>query len=185
MSTALKMKRAALVLICALAPAVASAQENPFSTHTKWMYAGLKFMLLRSAEKMPEENYTFKPTDAVRSFGQIIGHAADAQYRFCAIALGETNPAPGIEKNKTSKAELIAALKAATAYCDRAYDSMSDASAAQLVKLDGRDFPRLGVLDVNDLHNSEHYGNLITYMRMKNIVPPSSEPGFNVQPPKK
>lgn len=185
MRTTLMVRGAALLWICTCAsPASASAQENPFSAHNRWMYAGVKVMLLRSAEKMPEEHYNFKPTDVVRSFGQIIGHAADAQYRFCAIALGEKIPALAIEKTKTSKADLIAALKDAFAYCDRAYDTLTDTSGAQMLKLGTHDMPKLGVLTVNNLHSTEHYGNLVTYMRMKNIVPPTSEPGFNVAPPK-
>ena len=162
--------------------AVAAAQANPLSTYNKGIYTGLKGILLRSAEKMPEENYGFKPTEAVRSYGQILGHVADAQYLFCSIALGENNPAPKIEQTKTSKADLIAALKDAFAYCDKAYDGMTDTSATQTVKLFGGDTPKLGVLTVNNLHSVEHYGNLITYMRLKNIIPPTSEPG-TVPPP--
>jgi len=162
--------------------AVAPAPDNPLSTFTKVVYGRLKDILLRSAEKMPEENYNFKPTEAVRSFGQVVGHVADAQYLFCSIALGEKNPAPKIEQTKTSKADLIAALKGAFAYCDKAYDGMTDASATQMVKLFGGDTPKLGVLTVNNMHNMEHYGNLVTYMRLKNIVPPSSEPRSQPQP---
>ncbi len=175
------------LLICILVPACATlAQENPLSTYNKTVYAGVKSVLLRSAEKMPEENYIFKPTDAVRSYGQIIGHVADAQYLFCSIALGEKNPSPNIEKTKTSKADLIAALNSAFAYCDKAYDGMTDASAPQMVKLFGNDTPKLGVLTVNTMHSVEHYGNLVTYMRLKNIVPPTSEPGSVPAPqPKK
>jgi uncharacterized damage-inducible protein DinB len=130
---------------------------------------------------VPEENYSFKPTEVVRRFGQIAGHVADAQYIFCSVALGEKNPTPNIEKTKTSKADLIAALKDAFAYCDKAYDSMTDASATQTVKFIGGDTPKLGVLSANNLHTTEHYGNLITYMRMKNIVPPTSDPEFMQQ----
>ena len=173
------------LLIWLLAPAaVAFSQDNPFSAYNKVVYGGVKTILLRSAEKMPEENYNFKPTDAVRSFSQVVGHVADAQYLFCSIALGEKNPAPKIEQTKTSKADLIAALKDAFAYCDKAYDAMTDASATQMVKLFGGDTPKLGVLTVNNMHNLEHYGNLVTYMRLKNIVPPTSEPGFQPQPKK-
>jgi hypothetical protein len=168
-----------VILICALAvPAAALAQDNPLSAFNKGAYARTKNILLRSAEKMPEENYKFKPTDAVRSYGQIVGHVADAQYTFCSIALGEKNPAPNIEKTKTSKADLVSALKDAFAYCDKAYDGMTDAAGAQMIKLFGGDAPKFGALEVNNMHNLEHYGNLTTYMRMKNIVPPSSE-----QPP--
>jgi uncharacterized damage-inducible protein DinB len=157
--------------------------ENPLSAFNRLLYAGAKNFVLRSAEKMPEENYSFKPTEAVRSFGQIIGHVADAQYRFCSVIRGEKNPAPQIEKTKTSKADLSAALKDAFAYCDKAYDGMTDASAVLPVKFFGVDGPQLGVLTANTVHTVEHYGNLITYLRMKNIVPPSSDPG-GLQPPK-
>lgn len=161
--------------------AAAPPQNNPLIAHNKSIFGGVKHILLRSAEKMPEENYSFKPTDVVRSYGQIIGHVADSQYMFCSTVRGEKNPAPKIEQTKTSKADLIAALKTAFAYCDKAYDGMTDASAIQMVKSIGGDTPKLGVLATNNLHTIEHYGNLVTYMRMKNIVPPTSEPEFMQQ----
>ena len=98
--------------------------------------------------------------------------------------LGEKNPTPRNEQTKTSKADLTAALKEAFAYCGKAYDGMTDASAAQPVKMFGTDAPRLGVLIVNSTHTIEHYGNLVTYMRMKNVVPPTSE-AVSVPPAKK
>ena len=182
-----------MLLLCLLVPTgVTLAQEkpaapapaNPLSTWNKIAYGRVKDILLRSAQKMPEENYSFKPTDTVRSYGQIIGHVADAQYLFCSIALGEKNPAPDIEHTKTSKADLIAALNAAFAYCDKAYDGMTDATATQMIKLFGNDAPRLSALTINNMHDLEHYGNLVTYMRLKNIVPPSSEQAPQPQPKK-
>jgi len=167
--------RKLLLCICLLAPIAAWSQENPMSAFTKRVYGFQKDILLRSAEKMPEENYAFKPAESVRSYGQIVGHLADAQYLFCSAALGEKNPQPNVEKTKTSKADLIAALKTAFAYCDKAYDGMTDATGSQLIKLFGNDTPKLGALNFNNVHNWEHYGNLVTYMRIKNIVPPSSE----------
>ena len=161
--------------------AAPATQDNPFSVHNKFLYGGMKMILLRAAEKMPEENYSFKPTEAVRSYGQILGHVVDVQYSFCSVVRGEKDPNPNIEKTKTSKAELIAALKDVFAYCDRAYDGMTDASGSQMVKLMGMDAPKLGVLMTNTAHSAEHYGNLITYMRLKNIVPPTSEPGMMPQ----
>lgn len=110
------------LLICLLiSAAVGAAQDNanPFSTFNKGAYARIKGIMLASAEKMPEESYNFKPVDSVRSYGQLVGHLADAQYLFCSIALGEKNPSPGIEKSKTSKVDLIAALKEAEAYATR------------------------------------------------------------------
>jgi hypothetical protein len=182
------------VLLCLFASATtivaqdkkvaASAQDNPVSKNTKRFYGGVKNFLLLSAEKVPEEYYSFKATDAVRSYGQIVGHIADSQYAMCSIVLGEKNPAGNIEQTKTSKADLVAALKGAFAYCDRAYDGMTDASAGQMVKFMGSDTTKLGVLTANLIHSGLHYGNLITYMRLKNIVPPTSEPDYFNQPKK-
>ena len=187
-----------MLVLCLLVPAgVALAQdkpaqekpavsaENPLTSWNKIAYARLKNILSRSAEKMPEENYSFKPVDTVRSYGQIVGHVADAQYLFCSLAMGEKNPGLDIEHTKTSKADLVVALNTAFAYCDKAYDSMTDASATQTIKLFGNEAPRMSALLVNNMHNMEHYGNLVTYMRIKGIVPPSSEQPPAPQQPKK
>ncbi|HLG13488.1 MAG TPA: DinB family protein [Blastocatellia bacterium] len=163
--------------------ATVAPQENPLSANNKLFYGYLKMILLRSADKMPEENYNFKPTFVVRSFGHVIGHVADSQYTFCSAVLGEKNPLLRIERTKTSKADLIAALKDSFAYCDKAYDGMTDASAVQMVNVFGG-MPKLGVLTANNIHTVEHYGNLIIYMRLKNLVPPTSEPEFLQQPKK-
>ena len=171
------------LLLCLLAPAmIAQAQDNPLSAFNKRGYGRTKSILLRSAEKMPEENYSFRPVDTVRTYGQIIGHLADAQYLFCSAALGESNPDKKIEKTKTSKTELIAALNESFAYCDKAYDNMTDASGAQMVKFFGNDAPKLGVLSMNIGHNMEHYGNIVTYLRIKNLVPPTSEQATKPEP---
>jgi uncharacterized damage-inducible protein DinB len=162
------------------------SEDRPPVAFDKKAYGYLKDVLLRSAEKMPEENFNFKPTDTVRSFGQILGHVADSQYYFCSKVLGEKNPAPKIEQTKASKTDLIGALKNAFAYCDKAYGSMTNTSATQTVQLfGGEDTPKKDVLTINNMHTVEHYGNLVTYLRMKNIVPPSSEPKESQPQPKK
>ena len=167
---------ATLVLCLAALPALSQqSSENPFSAMNKRGYERTKGILLRSAEKMPEENYNFKPADTVRTYGQIIGHLADAQYLFCSTASGEKNPELKIEKTKSSKSDLVAALKDGFAYCDKVYDSMTDAAATQTAKFFGNDVPKYAVLSTNIGHNMEHYGNLVTYMRIKGIVPPTSE----------
>jgi len=163
------------LLVLSLAAASAQTPANPISAGQKGLYAMVKNNLIRGAEKMPEENYSFKPTPEVRSFGQLIGHVADAQYMICSAVLGEKNPAPDIEKNKTSKADLVQALKDAVAYCDKAYDEMTDAQAVQIVKFFGRDQAKATVLSFNTIHDMEHYGNMVTYLRLKGIVPPTSE----------
>jgi len=177
MNNTLKLTLASVLclLVLCLAPASAQTSDNPISAGQKGLYAMVKNNLIRGAEKMPEENYSFKPTPDVRSFGQLIGHVADAQYMICSAVLGEKNPAPDIEKNKTSKADLGQALKDALAYCDKAYDGLTDAQAAQTVKFFGRDQAKATVLSFNTMHNMEHYGNMVTYLRLKGLVPPTSE----------
>jgi uncharacterized damage-inducible protein DinB len=171
------MKTTVLLTFLSLGSALLQAQSptDPLSGGIKGVYNISRSDVLRAAEKMPEENYSFKPTPDVRSFGQIVGHIADAQYLFCSVTLGDTNPAPGIEKSKTSKADLVKALSDALTYCDKAYSAMTDAHAADMVKFFGRDQPKLAILAFNSAHNMEHYGNLVTYMRIKGLVPPSSE----------
>ena len=166
---------AALALCVATVSAQTPAAQNPISAGQKFLHTMVKNNIIRAAEKMPEENYSFKPTPEVRSFGQLIGHIADAQYLFCSAVLGKPNPAPGIEKSKTTKADLVQALKDAFAYSDQAYDGMTDAQAGALVKLFGADQAKVTVLAFNTAHNNEHYGNIVTYLRMKGLVPPSSE----------
>ncbi|MGH9722458.1 MAG: DinB family protein [Bryobacteraceae bacterium] len=133
-------------------------------------------LVLRSAEKMPEEHYGFKPAPEVRSFGALLGHIADGQYFFCGMTMSEKPPAANVEKTKTAKADLIASLKEAFGYCEKAYNALTETSQTQKVKFLGSERPRLSVLEFNNFHNAEHYGNLVTYMRMKGLVPPSSEP---------
>lgn len=182
------------LLICLLAPAAAaladdapvsaSAKPAPPNAFQREAFGFVRATLLRSAEKMPEESYGFKPADSVRTFGQILGHVADSQYYFCSAVLGEKNPAKMVEKTKTSKADLIAALKDAFAYCDRAYDGLTETAARETVKIMHGDMTKIDALTANTMHGVEHYGNLVVYLRIKNIVPPSSEPGF-MQEPKK
>ena len=170
-----------LLITLAAAPVALHPQEpqaapsNPISASEKGFYTLVSGDVIAAAEKMPEQNYSFKPTPDVRSFGQLVGHVADAQYGFCSTATGVTNPMKEIEKTKTSKADLVTALKDAVAYCNKAYAGMTDAQGSQTVKLMNYDVARLAVLSVNTAHTDEHYGNMVTYLRLKGIVPPSSE----------
>jgi len=161
--------------IAVLAQQPAAAPANPITASEKGFYALVSGEVIAAAEKMPEENYSFKPTPEVRSFGQLVGHVADAQYGFCSMASGEPNPMKNIEKIKTSKADLVAALQDAVGYCNKVFAGMTDAQGSQTVKLMSYDVARLTVLSVNTAHTDEHYGNMVTYMRLKGIVPPSSE----------
>lgn len=155
--------------------ASSAAAANPLSAGARYLYAQSKNDVLKSAEEMPESNYSFKPVSTVRSFGQLIAHVADAQYEFCSAVVGDGKQSPGVEKSKTSKADIIAALKEGFAYCDQAYNGMTDAKAAEMVDFFGHKAAKLTILDFNVAHNMEHYGNIVTYLRIKGLVPPSSQ----------
>ena len=171
------MTRVAMAVALVLGTAgVALAQEDKMVGSVKGQAAFFAANLVKSAAKVPEADYAFKPTPEVRSFGELVGHVANANYMICAMALGEKSPAPAdIEKTVKAKAELEKALAAAIAYCDGAIAKLTAASAVEEVKFFTGPTPRLGVFAFNNAHNMEHYGNMVTYMRMKKIVPPSSE----------
>jgi uncharacterized damage-inducible protein DinB len=168
------MKRLILA-IAALTPGVLRAQAGSAAVGTtRELWQGLAAYITGAAEDMPEAKYGYKPVATVRSFGQIIGHVAGSQYLICAAALGDPPRAEDeIEKSKTTKADLVAALKASTEYCKRAY-AQTDAAAQGQTELFGAKRTRLYALGLNATHDGEHYGNLITYLRMNGMVPPSS-----------
>jgi uncharacterized damage-inducible protein DinB len=157
------------------------ALTNPFASFAKRTYGRVKQILLRSAEQMPDHAYDFKPTPAVRSFGQILGHVADAQYLFFSFVLIEKMPRAEIERTKTCKGDLIVALRDAFTYGERAYDGITDRSAVELVNVFGGSAPKLLVLELNNNHLAEHIGSLNIYLRMNNIVPPNSEPHVSLR----
>jgi uncharacterized damage-inducible protein DinB len=172
------MNRSLCLAVCVLAaPALAAAQSDPLITANKNYSNMVKGNIVKSAEKMPEEHFSFKPVDTVRSFGGILGHIANANFMICSRAAGTDNPNKvDVEKTKTTKADLVKALNEAFAYCDSVIDKLDAKSAVESVKLFGpNEHPKLGVISFNTAHNFEHYGNLVTYMRIKGLVPPSSE----------
>lgn len=178
-------RRCFFFAVVAIAPLGLLAQEkpqvpavppaNPITISEKGLYSFVSGAVVSAAQKMPEENYSFKPTPDVRSFGQLVGHVADANYMFCSQASGEANPMKDIEKTKTSKADLVSAIKDAVAYCNKTFDSMTDAKGSQMVKLFNFNLAKLTLLSLNTAHTDEHYGNMVTYLRLKGIVPPTSE----------
>jgi uncharacterized damage-inducible protein DinB len=150
------------------------AAANPAVGTTRMLWEQLTGYITTAAEELPESTYAYRPTPEVRTFGQLIGHVAGAQNLICAAALGEPARAEDeIEKTRTSKADLVAALKASTEYCARAY-AQTDKAVQGETKLFGQQRTRLYALILNATHNGEHYGNIVTYLRMNGIVPPSS-----------
>ena len=168
------MHRFALNISFAAALTVAALQaQNPLSGEAKAAYQPIKNNILKAAEKMPESEYGFRPSADVRTFGQLIAHIAEAQMMICGVVNGapEHSDAP----SKTAKSDLIAALKASNELCDGVYGAMTDKEGAALVKTPFGPKPKLGVLNMNVAHDDETYGAIAVYLRLKGLVPPSSE----------
>jgi uncharacterized damage-inducible protein DinB len=128
-----------------------------------------------AAEELTDAEYAYRPVAGVRSFGELVGHVAGTQNMICALVLGDKAPAEdAIEKGSQGKAALLAALKASTAYCAKAY-AIPAAAAGAAVELFGGKDTKVGALASNAVHDAEHYGNIVTYMRMQGKVPPSSK----------
>ena len=145
--------------------AVAAARANWIAAHN---------YIVRSAEQMSEADFAFKPVATVRTFAQIVAHVADDEMGWCAQVLGEPMQQTQFEKKLTTKADIMKAIRDAGAYCERAY-AITDAQAAELTTIwGGRQSKIRGLMD-NAAHDWEHYGNIVTYMRIKGLVPPSSQ----------
>jgi uncharacterized damage-inducible protein DinB len=146
----------------------------------KAMHAMIRRDLAEAAENMPADEYAFQPTPQVRTFAQIIGHVANANFFFCSQVAGEKSPATADYKQIADKAALVKALNDSLAYCDRVYAATTDANFVQPVQIanvggtGSTNTVRGAMLMYNITHNNEHYGNLVVYMRLKGHVPPST-----------
>ena len=180
--------RISAILVTALCAIVvsgdpATAQSppnpNPVATGVRAAWEGAKRNLTRSAEMMPEADYNFRPVDTVRTFGQILAHVAGANYVFCSATKGEPSPhaEAAFEKTATTRAQIIKALADSVTYCDAAYAALDDRRAGETVDLPfgmGKGARALPLM-LNTGHVQEHYGNLVTYFRIKGMAPPSSQ----------
>jgi uncharacterized damage-inducible protein DinB len=164
----------AAAIACAFTLQAQPPSANPLSSEARTAYTQVKNLLLRMADKMPEENYAFKPTPEIRDFGATIAHIADSQMRMCSTVNGEARQL-GAASKKT-KADLVAALKESFGECDKAFDALTDATATQMVTAGRGQRSKLGMLNYVTAHDNEEYGYLAVYLRLKGIVPPSSEP---------
>jgi uncharacterized damage-inducible protein DinB len=157
----------------AATPATRAADGIAVSTVRELWRNGHNYVL-RSAEQLPESLYTFKPTPSVRSFAEQFGHVAGSEFMFCAAVLGEPGRAEdAVEQSAKTKAAIVQAIKDAGTFCERAY-AINDAAAGATVSLFGNN-TKLYWLTMNATHDWEHYGNLVTYLRLKGLTPPSSQ----------
>src|SRR5579871_6791042 len=141
------------------------------------LYRSVRSNLLQSANVMPEASYSFRPTPDVRSFAELVGHVTNTQYSFCAPVIGGKPPELTNFELEKSKPVLVQALQDALSYCDAAYDSATDATLGDPVSFQGLMTTKLHMLTYNIAHDNEHYGNIVTYLRLKGLVPPSTAKG--------
>jgi uncharacterized damage-inducible protein DinB len=172
------MRRTLLILVAAASPLTAQQQAakdaNTGVGAARAHWVGVHRYIERAAEQLPESLYNYKPTANVRTFAELFGHVAGTEFMFCAAIRGEAPRAEdAIESTTKTKAGLVKALKDAATYCEPAY-AISDAAAAAMVDLFGQR-SKLNALVFNALHDGEHYGNIVTYLRMNGLVPPSSQ----------
>ncbi len=139
-------------------------------------YGRIKPNVLKAAEKMGAEDYGYKPTKDVRTFARVVNHVTEAQLHSCGALIGagsaETIKVPA---ETAGKAEILAALKASFDVCDKAYAGVTEANAAEMVQVGPAKRSRVGVLWGNVSHDNEQYATLALYLRLKGLVPPSSE----------
>ncbi len=168
----------------AQAPAMPAPQKISLATGLQRSYAGVKLNLTEMSTKMPEADYTFQPTKEVRTFGQLMGHVANSQFNACSVAKGEANPNQGNDnEKKTTKAEFVKALADSFAYCDGAFAALTDASAMEFVKQGQNEVARAVPLANLIGHSNEIYGTAVPYMRLKGLVPPSTERAATMRRP--
>ena len=162
----------------------APAQPRPPQTYPAFLqaqYASLKRYIIGSAEKMPAEHFSFRPAPEVMTYAGLLGHVIDVQYSFCNAVKGGANPAAGKALDTlTDKAALVPAVKEAFAYCDDAFAALTNENALEMLTMgtvpNQRQVARANQLTMVIAHGNEHYGNLVTYMRIHGVVPPSSTP---------
>jgi uncharacterized damage-inducible protein DinB len=172
------MKRSVVIaagIVCMADAGLRGQVTFPFISEARQNYTIVKNNHIRMAEKMPDEHYGFRPVAGIRSFGEAVAHVADSQARSCSLVKGE--PKVVDAASRTTKADLVAALKESYAICDAAFDALTDASSAQMVRLgqSTRERSKLGLLFGMTSHSNEQYGYMAVYLRLKGIVPPSSE----------
>lgn len=138
-------------------------------------YGVIKLNISESARKMPDAEFAFRPAPEVRTYGEILGHVSNAGFASCAGLLGESNPNKENFEEKSAKADVSSALTSMFDYCDKAFASVTDENAALLIKVGAREVARVVPAANLVAHFNEHYGNLVTYMRIKGVVPPSTE----------
>ncbi len=175
------MNRLAFVVASLSLSAAAVAQSSPVpqpvgpAAEVQAAYNRVKPNILKSADKMPADAFTYKPADDVRTYARVLNHITEAQYHVC-WALNGTPPDPkAVPAETADKAAIVAALKASFETCDKAYSSLTDAALTESLALGPVKRTKIGLAWGNVSHDNEQYATLALYLRLKGIAPPSTE----------
>jgi hypothetical protein len=165
-------------LLPALLAAVSAAAiplhaQNPLSDEARQAWNRTRGNLLKAAEKMPEDKFSYKPAPESQSFGDLVAHAANSAMGACSAVGGERKQAGADAAG--SKASLVKALEAGLAECDKVYGALTDANAKDMIASRRGERSRLGTLYGNTIHLEHEYAQIAVHMRANGIVPPSSE----------
>jgi hypothetical protein len=174
---------ATLTIAAALAahaqtPAAPSAPPAPSTPEKDILrsYTGLKNNILKSADKMPADGYSFKPEPDIRTFARILNHVSEAQLRSCG-ALNGTAPdtLPKVPPETADKAAIVDALQASFAECDKAIAALTSTNLLEAVSVGQSSRARVSLAWGVVAHDDEQYAALALYLRLKGLAPPSSE----------
>ena len=168
------------IAIIGAATAAAQAPQGSMSAsgpaaEVQRAYNGLKPNILKAANNMPDDSYTYKPTPDIRTFARVVNHITEAQTRACGAVNGSGAPSTTVPPETATKAAIVEALQASFATCDKAFASITDANATEMLPLGQNKRSRLGLLWGTVSHDNEQYATLALYMRLKGLTPPSSE----------
>jgi hypothetical protein len=170
------MHRFTTLVLAAAFMTAGAAQAQTLKDHiaeAKGVWANIRDSFIRQAEAMPDDNYSFKAASDTRNFGEVIAHIADSQAAMCSGVSGNAKKVDAASKK--TKAEIIAALKEASAICDAAWDSITEANAFDQLNMMGKR-SKLGLLEFNTLHTEDELGYSSVFLRLKGVVPPASVP---------
>ena len=153
-----------------------AAKANPVSWSASQIYSQREKFMLASAEAMPADKYSYKPTPDQWTFGKIVSHIAASNGSLCA-AIGGT-PAPDAVKvaETATKAELQAGLKASFDFCDKAMSGLTDAKLSDPMPSRGGIVPRARIVIEITADLPDHYSQMAAYLRLNGILPPSAQP---------
>ena len=166
----------ATVMVSGAALAQSPAASSGPAAEVQHSYAAVKANILKAADRMPAEDFQYKPTPDIRTFGRVVNHITEAQLHMCGPVNHTAADAMGkVPAETANKAEIIAALQGSFAECDKAFASASDQNLGDAFEVFKTRRSRIGLLWGAVSHDNEQYATLALYLRLKGLVPPSSE----------